>query len=509
MKALREKTSYGHDCISTKLLKRGLPALAAPLTHIINLSIMSGIVPEQLKLAKVVPVHKGSDPKLCNNYRPISLLPSISKIFEKVMFSKLMSFFNHTNALYRHQYGFRSGHATVHPMIHLLNACAQAHNQRPPEHTLSIFCDLSKAFDIIDHSILLYKLHNMGVRGVALSWLESYLTNRKQYVEIENTKSDIKIIKHGVPQGSVLGPLLFLIYVNDINTKNDNNTLCFADDTTIFVTSSDPNELFLKANDILNKSYDWFCANKLKLNTKKTNYMIISPHKLNLNNNFVLKIGNDFISQVTSTKFLGINIDEKLKWTAHLSAINKRVSHSLMAIRQVKHYLPLSSLRTLYFALIHPHLLYGILAWGNAKQTHIKRTQILQKRALRHITKSHYNDHTDPLFKATRILKLNDLYKQQVALFMYDFCNNKLPKSFQHSYLLHSYSNSHPYPTRSTNLFIIPTPRSDFAAKLPYFNFPKIANSCSEYITNASSRNQMKTKIRNNVIQLYPSLVFD
>ena len=290
--------------------------------------------------------------------------------------------------------------------------------------------------------------------------------------------------------------------------KNDNNTLCFADDTTVFVTSSNPNELFLKANDILKNSYDWFCANKLRLNTKKTNYMIISPHKLNLNNNdFVLKIGNDSISQVTSTKFLGINIDEKLNWRAHLSTINKRVCHSLMAIRQVKHYLPLSSLRTLYFALIHPHLLYGILAWGNAKQIHIKRTQILQKRALRYITKSQYNDHTDPLFKATRILKLNDLYKQQVALFMYDSCNNKLPKSFQDCYLLHCNSNSHPYPTRSTSLFVTPTPRSDFAANLPYYNFPKIANTYSEYITNAQSRNQMKTTIRNNIIQRYPSQV--
>ena len=509
VKALKEKSSYGYDCISTKLLKRGLPALAAPLTHIINLSIMSGTVPEQLKLAKVIPVHKGSDPKLCNNYRPISLLPSISKIFEKVMYSKLMSFFNHTNALYKHQYGFRSGHSTVHPVLHLLNACAQAHNKRPPEHTLGIFCDLSKAFDVIDHKILLYKLHNMGVRGLALNWFESYLSNRKQYVEIENTKSNIKEIKHGVPQGSVLGPLLFLVYVNDINTKYDNNTLCFADDTTIFVTSSNPNELFLKANENLNKSYDWFCANKLKLNIKKTNYMIISPHKQNLSNNFVLKIGNECVSQVTSTKFLGINIDEKLNWTAHLSTINKRISHSLMAIRQVKHYLPLSSLKTLYFSLIHPHLLYGIIAWGNAKQTHIKRTQILQKRALRYITQSHYNAHTDPLYKATKILKLNDLYKQQVLLFMYDFCNNKLPMSFQDTYLLQSDSNNHPYPTRHTNLFITPTPRSDYAAKLPYFSFPKLANSLSEYIINASSRNLMKTKFRDNTLQLYPSQILN
>lgn len=509
VKALKEKSSYGHDCISTKLLKRVLPALAAPLTHIINLSIMSGTVPEQLKLAKVIPVHKGSDPKLCNNYRPISLLPSISKIFEKVMYSKLMSFFNHTNALYKHQYGFRSGHSTIHPVIHLLNACAQAHNERLPEHTLSIFCDLSKAFDIIDHKILLHKLHNMGVRGVALSWFESYLSNRKQYIEIENTKSDVKILKHGVPQGSVLGPLLFLVYVNDINTNNDNNTLCFADDTTIFVSSANPHELFLKANESLNKAYDWFCANKLNLNTKKTNYMIISPHKWNLNQNYALKLGNQSISQITSIKFLGINIDEKLNWTTHLSLVNKRISHSLMAIRQVKYYLPLSSLRTLYFALIHPHLMYGIIAWGNAKQTHIKRTQILQKRALRYITQSQYNDHTDPLFKTTKILKLSDLYKQQIALFMYDSYCNRLPKSFQDTYPLHCNINRHSYSTRHTNLFATPTPRSDFAAKLPYYSFPKTANSYSEYITKALSRNHMKTKIRNDILQLYPSEVSD
>jgi hypothetical protein len=419
------------------------------------------------------------------------------------MYSKLMSFLNHTDALYEHQYGFRRAHSTIHPVIHLLNACAQAHNKRPTEHTLSIFCDLSKAFDVIDHKILLHKLNNMGVRGVALNWFENYLTNRKQYVKIDNAKSDTHTLNYGVPQGSVLGPLLFLIYVNDINTNNDNNILCFADDTTIFVTSSSPRELYLKANESLNKVYNWFCANKLKLNATKTNYMIISPRKLNLSNNTNLKIGNQCISQVTSAKFLGINIDEKLNWNAHFSSINRKISYSLMAIRQVKLYLPPASLKSLYFALIHPHLLYGIIAWGNAKQTHIKRTQILQKRALRYITHSQYNEHTEPLFKSTKILKLSDLYTQQVILFMYDFYSNKLPKSFLNSFHLHRNNISHPYPTRHTNLFVLSTPRSDFTARQPCFNFPVIANLFSDSIINTPSRHHLKTSTRNSTLNMY------
>jgi hypothetical protein len=176
-----------------------------------------------------------------------------------------------------------------------------------------------------------------------------------------------------------------------------------------------------------------------------------------------------------------------------------------MAIRQVKLYLPPSSLKSLYFALIHPHLVYGIVARGNAKQTHIKRTQILQKRAIRYITHSHYNEHTEPLFKSTKILKISDLYTQQVILFMYDFYNNKLPKSFLNSFQVHRNNNSHPYPTRHTNLFVLSTPRSDFTARLPCFKFPTIANSSSDSIINSPSRHHLKTSTKNNSLNMYSS----
>ena len=244
-------------------MKKSINHVRVPLTHVINLSLATGVFPDQLKIAKVVPIYKTSDPTFLNNYRPISLLPAFSKLFEKIMFNTIVAFLDRYNVLYKHQYGFRAKHSTIHPILHFINHCAEYHNLDKKTSTLAIFCDLSKAFDIIDHDILLHKLVHYGLRGVVNDWLRSYLNNRKQYVELKHAKSRQNFISCGVPQGSILGPLLYLLYVNDIGVACDDKIYSFADDTTLLTSSNSVASLFDDANRNINRLYEWFCANKL------------------------------------------------------------------------------------------------------------------------------------------------------------------------------------------------------------------------------------------------------
>ena len=241
-----------------------------------------------MKRAKVIPIYKSSSQNELKNYRPISLLPAFSKLIEKIMFKKVMSYLDSKNILYKHQYGFRAKHSTIHPVIHLLNHISEVNNSDPKQLTLSIFCDLSKAFDVINHKILLQKLHLYGFRGIVNDWFASYLSGRTQFVEIESAKSNIIEINCGVPQGSILGPLLYLIYVNDIAKSTDGYILSFADDTSMYLSDdtsmylSDPNikNLYSRANIAMNDLFQWFCANRLSLNPNKTKYIIFRPsHK--------------------------------------------------------------------------------------------------------------------------------------------------------------------------------------------------------------------------------------
>ena len=477
---LKPKNSSGHDQIPTSLVKETIDNIIVPVTHIINRSLETGIFPHQLKIAKVLPIFKAAEKNLLANYRPISLLPAFSKILEKVMCKKILSFMNSQNLFYKHQYGFRPKHSTIHPIIHLLNEVAQAENAVPNKMTLSILCDLSKAFDVINHNILFTKLEFYGIRGVVKDWLVSYLSNRTQFVEIENKKSNESAIECGVPQGSILGPLLYLIYVNDIYKATRGTILSFADDTSLLIQEVNPETLFQQANIEINNLYQWFCANKLSLNAKKTKYLVIrGPHSKCNFNNLQVKIGDTPLCQIgsnfeeKSTKFLGLHIDEFLTWKFHITHINAKISRALFQIKQAKKLLPINCLRTLYYSMIHPYLLYGILAWGNIKPSSIKRTVILQKRAMRYISKTSYNSHTEPLFKKMEILKLNDLYDYQVILFMHTYVNNQLPISFDGIFKYNRDFREN-RETRQSNLFHCARCRSNIAISLPLYNFQKI-----------------------------------
>ena len=483
------------------------------MTHIINTSLNTGIVPSQMKTAKVIPIFKASDPCLLKNYRPVSLLSAFSKILEKIMFDKVTSFLCSNDILYKHQYGFRSKHSTIHPILHLLNHCAEANNKPKSEYTLAVFCDLSKAFDVIDHKILLHKLRAYGLRGIVNTWFENYLTGRTQFVEIENQRSTLKHLLCGVPQGSILGPLLYLIYVNDICKACDHKILSFADDTTIYMSNSDLDLLYEYANNGVHDLFNWFCANKLSLNANKTKYIVIRPHQMQSNfedkflwiNNVPLeRIGNN--CRESSTKFLGIHIDEFLTWKKHIAQVNSKISRAIFAIKQLKFTMPVEILKTLYFALIHPHIAYGILAWGNARSSVIRKTITLQKYAIRSINRAPHNSHTDPLFKATEILKISDFYTYQATLFMFDFVNKRLPRSFDGVFLYNRDIYQH-YTTRQSHLMHIPRCHKYFASQLPLNTIPNIWNKWANSLPIGLSRGQIKTYIKSALLLFYPTQV--
>ena len=297
------------------------------------------------------------------------------------------------------------------------------------DYCIGIFVDLSKAFDTLNHQILINKLMFYGVRGLPLKWFKSYLENRQQYVYYNNASSSLMPILCGVPQGSILGPLLFILYINDIiNCSKIIHFILFADDTNLFFSGRDYCRLIDTVNMELSKLSKWFMANKLSMNIKKTNFIIFG-------NKFIpctpkdLNIDGLILERVKTTKFLGVYLDEKLNWNHHIHHISVKIAKGLGMLNRVKSFLPRNILLMVYSTLIKPFLSYCCILWGGASVTSLNKIHVLQKRALRIITKSPLRAPSNPLFVALNLLHIYDIYKLQVSLFMYNVKHRLLPFS--------------------------------------------------------------------------------
>ena len=268
--SLKTNKSSRYDDASVDVVKRVSNEIFVILKYIFNISLSKGVFPDKLKIARVTPIFKKGNNTLVTNYRTISVLPCFSKLLERIMYNLLYKFLLENNILYQKQFGFQNGHSTKHAILQLVNQITEAFSQG--KYTLGIFLDLSKAFDTVNHNILLEKLIAYGIQYGNLKWFRNYLSNRKQFIFYDDFKREVKIVKCGVPQGSILGPLLFLIFVNDvINSTKILDPVLFADDTKLFCSDNNIRALFDTANQELSQINDWFLANKLSLNVEKPN----------------------------------------------------------------------------------------------------------------------------------------------------------------------------------------------------------------------------------------------
>ena len=458
-------------------------------------SLTEGIFPDAMKLAIVKPLYKKGDKSDICNYRPISLLPVMSKVLEKMMYNRVTDFITKHDVLYEGQYGFRSNRNTTDAvcdgMISILNSLNN--NQ----YALVTLLDMSKAFDCLNHNILLEKLEKYGLRGTCKNWFKSYLKDRKLQVNFVNTLSKPQKVIVGTAQGSNLGPLLYLLYTNDLfECITFSENINFADDTTLITMGKNIKSLYARAQSDLSNMYNYFVRNDLCMNLTKTCYIVIGrklPPRLP-----TLNIGGIYLKRVKSEKFLGINLDEKLNWEEHVNYVTKKLHSSIYAIRLSKRYLDIDHKLMLYHAIFSSHVQYGLLIWGSMlSKRNLKRLQILQNRSIRMVFNIDNRTSVKPYLKNHNILNIEQMIDCELGKLLYRVSNNTICKRIVNKFnslcrTEHRYETRHckdlNIPKQNdqlySNSFLVKSPKlwQKLPTELKTHKYPSFKSSLKKYV---------------------------
>lgn len=498
IKKCKNKTSQDIDDIDMTTVKYVAKAIARPFTYICNLSFQYGQFPSKMKIARVLPLYKSGDKHCFSNYRPVSLLPQFSKILEKLFNSRLQKFVEKNNLLSDCQYGFRQGRSTSLALIDLIEEIIKCIERK--KYVFGLFIDLQKAFDTIDHNILMNKMEKYGIRGFSQNWLRSYLEDRQQFVHINQHKSSLKNILCGVPQGSILGPTLFLLYINDISKISKKmKFILFADDTNILCSGEDLQKLIFDITQEMQTLMNWFNVNKLSLNLKKTKLMCFGFRKINTPVHIM--INNTNIERIKQHGFLGVIIDEKLSWKPHINCLRSKVAKCVGVMKRCSLVLNQKSLFILYNSFIMAYLNYCLEVWGNCYKTNLLPLIVLQKRAIRIAHKVKYNDHTSPLFFKSFNLRLDDMVNYKIAQIMYKASKEILPDNIQG--LFHDRDAHHSYNLRGTNQFYQTYVRTTLKSRSTSGRGITLWNKLSEEIKHSKSLTHFKKMFKRHVMLKY------